>query len=250
MSLVDPVAEFVRIKREYMNSRGASYSTGLTGPSGQALLPPSQMVPKTTYGDVVNFGIKFLAWTSNDEIHRCTAEQMREMDYDPAMTLDQLLQSPFLTALERPVVAGVIESKCSKPYVETTSFQRARDAFVDSMPMAKLYAQSPTAGVSAVLAGKIASREIYPYNEEFWGYGSRYAIARSAAGMVPSNTALFMQSISESIDELPSTIKNAMKAVVPDVPMPSIPGFGMFGELIKWSLILGGGYLLWKYWKK
>ena len=250
MSLVDPVAEFVRIKRAYMNKRGAVYSTGLPGPSGQALMPPSQMVPKTTWGDVTNFGIKFLAWTSNDEIHRCTSKEMKELGYDPRMTLDELVASPFLTALERPVVAGMIETQCSKPYVETSSFKRAREAFLNAMPVARLYAESPTEGVSATLAGKIASNEVYPYNEAFWGYGSRYAIARSAAGMVPTNAAMFLQSVNEAIDELPTTIKNALKAVVPDVPMPDIPGFGIFGALIKWTIVGGGIYLLWKYWKK
>lgn len=245
-SLVDPVAEFVRIKQAYLSARGGTNATGVVGANGQPLMPPSQLVPKTTWGDVQNFGIKFLAWTSNDAVRKCWVKELAKYghDIDPSLVGPQ---TAWLTDIQDVAARAYLSTVCGDVYVETASFLRARDAFVASMPTAKVYAMSPTIGAQAMMTQKVQSNEIYPYNEEFWGAGSRYAIARSAAGMVPSNGELFAESVTEAIEELPQTLRNAFRAVTPNIPFPPIPGFGWIGALLTWSLVGFGAYLLWKH---
>jgi hypothetical protein len=84
----------------------------------------------------------------------------------------------------------------------------------------------------------------YPWNEEFWGYGQQYAIARSAAGEVPGKFDLAIESVREALSEAPARVANVVNAAN---PMNYIPSLGAMGTLIKWGSISGGLYLLYKY---
>jgi len=86
------------------------------------------------------------------------------------------------------------------------------------------------------LVDKIVSGEIYPYNEDFWGYGRTYALELSSSVNMPTELDLLSESVSEAINELPDNVKAALNKIGNLWPKDLI------GTLIRWSLIGLGAY--------
>ena len=75
------------------------------------------------------------------------------------------------------------------------------------------------------------STDIYPYNQQFWGFGHRYALMRSSLGAVPGYWEMWVESVRESLIELVDRF--------PPVPRTDIP----IGQIVKWSVAAGLVYL-------
>ena len=120
-------------------------------------------------------------------------------------------------------------------FVHTSDFEQAKKNWYAASPLGKY-------GLSAF--AKVGSNEIYPHNEEFWGLGLRYAIARSAAGTVRTRLEIVKESIGEAVKELPETLQDA---VVTALPVLSVPNLTLVGDLLKWSSIGGGLFMLYWY---
>lgn len=219
----DAVQEFHKYKREYLRARGATKSTGsIKVAGGHPLMVPGQLIPKTTWGDVTAFSVRYIAATSNSAIRSCINEYGSGWD----------------------TVASI--AMCGTTFVETPMFNSALSNWIKWNPVMRIIDEfGYSYGGNLVLKQRVQAKEIYPYNEEFWGYGARYAIARSAAGVVRSRSEIMSESISEAAKELPETLKRAAAAVVPNIPFP-IPSLGSLATMMKWGTIAGGAYLL--YW--
>jgi len=203
--MFDAVLEFNRQKSRFAATRGVATATGLKTSTGQLLIPTGKAVPRTTWQDVTTFGLAFLGRTSNRAIETC-------------------------------LKTGSI-ADCGRPFVETSSFNRALENWTSTFPMQKLLRTYALLDVPTVLGLKLRSNEIYPWNEEFWGYGSRYAIARSAAGEVPGQFDIAIESIKEAVQELPANIAKVVDAVTPDLK-PAI-------DLTRWLTIGAAVGLAW-----
>lgn len=160
--------------------------------------------PKTTWGDIVTF---YAAWLDYTNPAKCYAR------LPPGLYSGQECQPGFSTA-----------------------YVRALTSFTNSVPRQK--------ASSSVIADKIAMNELYPWNEDFWGYGRRYAIELAADVNMPNKFELVIESIVEAISELPTTIKDAIKKAD---PRNFLPDPDPWLQLFKWGSIAGGLFLLYQY---
>ena len=213
----DTIKVFIDAKKAYVGMRGAVRGTGL--------VPVSKAVPRTTWGDVLNFGTTFLSQTrgaqlgSNETLEQC---------------IDRLSDQPwYLTAVEE----SIARDQCTKHI--TGSYLGARAQWQSWQPM------EMAGGLTGAL--KVVARydDVYPWNEQFWGYGSRYAIARSAAGSLPGQWYWGVDAVKDALDELPGRVGSAIDAAVPSITLPS---FGI--DWKKWGFITVAGVAGWWWWKE
>jgi len=169
--------EFQRYKDRYLSLRGGFAPAGKRASNGQLLVPPSKLVPATTWGDVLVFYNTFLAACDAGDFARTVQYTRAKEDW----------------------------KKVSPAYVSPLFF-----------------------------AVKAVAEEVYPYNEEFWGYGSRYALERNAAGEVPGKLELAWESVKESAADLYGRL-------------PSLPSLEPTAAIVKWSVIGGIALLGWWY---
>lgn len=104
-------------------------------------------------------------------------------------------------------------------FVKTSSYKNARDDFEKTLPLVRF---GPLTASARMLAG-----DVYPHNEEFWGKGFRFAIARGGAGAVPSSASILKAAIAESAQEL-------------GIPKP--PGLTDVTDLLKIVIVAAGAY--------
>ena len=186
--------------------------------------------PKTTWGDVITFYSAFLKAT-NDTRSCLTEEMSKEFKWSPTNVLIAIGTPNFQTQ-------RALDSCLA--YLKSSRFKQARDKWIQISPLnraaEKWGSSAPFEVASAILRG-----DEYIDNWFFWDYGKRYAIARSAAGKVKGSFDILVESLDEAIEDLPSTIKNAM----PD-PGKWLPDVSPWVELIKWGSVFGGlGLLYW-----
>lgn len=216
-----------------MRERGASTGTGKRHVrSNQPLIAASKGFPLTTWADVIVFYDSFMQYT--DPTPKQCIQQLRKQG-KTAQQAEFLCWSDALGASARG-------------FVHTKDFERDKAYWKSWSPYAKGEELSgrpgnATAGITYAMT-KIPTNEIYPFNEEFWGYGNRYAVARSAAGVVPGKLDIAVEATVEAIQELPTTIKNSIAAVVPKIPIPNLSAVADF---IKWGSIGGGLFMLYWY---
>lgn len=220
----DAVKKFDELRREYMRLRGAFKSGGvIRTPSGQLLMPQYTPVPKTTWGDCISFSTRYLAATSNEIIKQCIRKYSHSGGWEDVGT-----------------VLG-----CGTTFYESPAYKTALARWEAWTPMAQtLKRYGSTYGGQVILKAAIESKEIYPYNEQFWGYGQRYAIQRQAGGLVLSPAEVFSGGIEAAATAVKKTLGNVANAVK-DV-VPSLPDLSWLGQAMKWGTIAGGAYLL--YW--
>lgn len=210
---VDLVKEVVGTKHAYANSRGADKAKGIGGSV------PGTLIPRTTWGDVIVIA----------------SHLEKYIDPTPQQCIDLLTRETGdrSKAIGRCGFGG--RGQNPRVFSRTSAFQRDQKLFRESLPSAK--------ASFFELPGKVISEEVYPHNEEFWGRAIRYAIARSAAGVVPTWDELVVESVSEAIEELPETLKSVFDAAD---PRNFLPDPTPWVELIKWGSIAGAlGLLYW-----
>lgn len=120
------------------------------------------------------------------------------------------------------------------------SYNRALALFSSSMPRAKLS--------GSALAAKIASNEEYPYNDQFWIYGWRYAIELSSSVNLPDKFDYAGEAFREAINSAPETIRNALSLLDPSRLLPKLP-FSL-NDMVLWSIVGLGAYGVYWMWKK
>lgn len=241
--MADFVRDYMAVKQAYLSKRSGTPSTGKRNRStGQVLVPPPKLVPMTTWGDAV------AVWANLKRIAEPTPAQCRaqaqELFKVDGVTADRLclFGAKGFSLIGKPTIAQVVAYTAlvgsDKPlrdsFVKTAHWLRAKRDFDAQNPMIR----------SGFSPQKLVSRELYPHNEELWGYADDYVIARGAAGVVPTKFDMAVESIIEAIKELPSTVAGAMRAVVPDL---SLSWLDEFREIIKWGSIGGGLFMLYWY---
>ncbi len=223
----DAARKFVVTKDAYARTRGARSGTGL--------YPETKTIPKTTYGDVITFAVLFSSAVSIEGCLKRLAktyavEAKRRNTCGPRSEygyLDPCIEGDWL----RLWGSG---SKTSCYFQKTTSYKNALNAWFATWPFKK----DPTGWA-------LKMNQEYPWNEQFWTMGLRFAIARNAAGVVPGKFEIAMESINEAIDEAPELIKNTLKSVAD--ALPGMPDVGPWAQLIKWGSIGGGLAILYYY---
>ena len=225
--MFDPVRAFIASKDAYARTRGARSGTGI--------YPETKTIPKTTYGDAITFSTLFLDSVSIKGCLRrlattyaAEARRRGKCGTIPVLGYDACKAEDWL----RYWGSG---SKTGCYFQETTSYKRARSEWIDTWPWKKDPAN-----------WAMKFNQEYPWNEEFWVAGLKFAIARSAAGEVPGKFDIAMESVREAIDELPATVAEVVKKANPLNYVPQL-GLGTWGELIKWGSIGGGLFLLYQY---
>lgn len=241
--MADFVREYQAVKNAYLGKRGGAPSTGLPNRStGQPLVPPSKLVPRTTWGDAM------AVWAQLHRVAEPTSAQCREQAQAlfkvDGVTADRLcLFGPKgFSLIGKPTLNQVVAYTAivgsDKPlrdsFVKTAHWLRAKRDFDAQNPMVK----------PGFAPQKLVSTEVYPHNEELWGYADDYVIARGAAGVVPTKFDMAVESIVEAIKELPANVRAAMNAVVPAL---SLSWLDEFREIIKWTSIGGGLFMLYWY---
>lgn len=219
---VDIVNEFIRMQDGYRRLRGGRPSTGVKHPrSGQPLVLPNTEFPRTTWADVFVVKQHLQKYSEPNQL-QCAELWSKHKGWDHARATSFCLWAkPF-------------------NFVKTAKYKDARSRFASATPL-------PKAGWITVLS-KLGRNEEYPYNEEFWGYAKRYAIARDAAGEVPFWADIALDSIKEAIVEAPETIKDALSAAVSAVDprnlIPPVPTDWI--ALFKWGSVAGAlGMFYW-----
>lgn len=159
-----------------------------------------QVYPRTTWADVV---LVYKAWLNYTDESRCQA------------------------ALPPGLYTG---NEC-KP-TKDAAYVRALSNFTFSTPRTKVS--------EGVLVSKIESGEEYPWNDEFWGYGQRFALELSSSVDMPTKWDYGVEAVSEAITELPGNIASAINRY-----RPKLPDFSWIAQLTKLSMYAGGAYILW-----
>lgn len=217
----DAVHVFMKYRNGYARERGTLLNP-ITG----------ETYPKTTWGDVVTFYNLFTKATS--EFRTCTAEEVSKFEWS--------LTSVLATAAGAGPIIQAID-KCTT-FMKSDRFRSARSKWEEISPLNR--AQSKWGFLAQInLAEAIVNNEEYIDNYFFWKYGEKYAIARSAAGAVKGNIQLLIESTKKSVEDLPSTIKDALESVSPDLSV-FVPNVSSWAELVKWGSV--GGGLLMLYW--
>lgn len=112
------------------------------------------------------------------------------------------------------------------------AYLRAQSNFNLAAPQAK--------ATEGQLVQKIEAGEEYPWNDDFWGYGRRFAIEHGASVDMPTKWDYAVEAVSEAIAELPSTLASVINRV-----SPSLPDFSGIKRMIELSMYAGGAYILW-----
>lgn len=198
----DANAEFLKYKDAYARLRGYSTGTGLKTTTGQKLIADSKGFPLTTWGDVYVFYETFMKAT--DPLGKYSGSSSR---------------------IDR-----------GDGFIHTESFRVARENWWKTSPIYQADLRYGSGKGVAYLPALATQR--YPYNEAFWGYGARYAIARSAAGEVPSSFSLAVDSVKESSKDLWGAASGLI---------PKLPNLYPIATIVKWSVIGTGLFLVWKY---
>jgi hypothetical protein len=231
------------VKQRYLSKRSGSVPTGKKNRStGQPLVPPPKLVPMTTWGDAVAVWAN-LKRIAEPTLAQCRAQAQALFKVDAIMGDKLCILGPGALSMLGPpspaqIAAYKVATGTTKPlrevFVQTANWQRAKRDFDAQNPML-----TPGFGPQ-----KLVSGELYPRNEELWGYADDYVIARGAAGVVPFPFDMAVDSVIEAIKELPSTIRSAMNAVVPDV---SLGWLDDLKEIMKWTAVGGGLFMLYWY---
>lgn len=191
----DPIKVFLEQKHEYSKRRGAAAGTSLLR---------GKPIPFTTWLDVRMFGRKFLAETKGHPIDATEG-----------------WKNTWATAMAQAYGGeGVSGSFLDSVGNWKASFPHARLIMRDG-PFAG------TAEYSRIFSSDRCRNEVYPWNEAFWAYGQRFAIARSAIGSLPGNWKM-----------LRDTFVDAFSALLPD-----IPGFPKMPDFTKMMVYGGIGYV-------
>lgn len=217
---IDVVSEINGTRNGYLRMRGGQNQTGKPRPGGGRWMASGQF-PNTTWADVfvaANHFNKYL----NPSTEQCIDLITKHTKHDK----------------QGAVAICTMGSRGENPrnFVKTKGFNTAKRLFDSVSPMAK-------GGASRVFSRSNIT-EIYPFNEEFWGAASTFAIERSAAGEVPFWGELVAESVGEAILELPQTVGSALAAVD---PRQLIPTLSMAAQLVKWTAIGGGVFVIWWY---
>jgi hypothetical protein len=209
---IDVVDKVTGTKLAYQRMRGASPRAGKQRPTGGSWMS-SGMVPNTTWGDVYVASHHFNKY------------------------LKLVPQKTSSTSILGFLSPGVSTYMGAQDYAKRAAdFNRAKKLFDSVGPLAK--------GGNFFQAGMLdRMKQIYPYNEEFWGAATTLAIERSAAGEIPRWDDIAIESIREAAQELPANVGAALSAID---PRKMIPDFGPMAEIIKWGSIGGGLFML--YW--
>lgn len=240
--MADFVREYMAVKQRYLSKRGGSHPTGKRNRStGQLLVPTPKLVPNTTWGDAL------AVWATLKRVAEPTAAQCREyaqklFKVDGA-TGDRLCilgpdglsligASPTQVAIYKTIVGNTRPLR--EPFVQTANWLRAKRDFDAQSPML----------IPGFSPQRLVGNEIYPRNEELWGYADDYVIARGAAGVVPFPFDIAVESIVEAVKDLPKTVRDAMNAVVPKL---SLSWLDDLKEITKWTAIGGGLFMLYWY---
>jgi hypothetical protein len=205
----DAIKTFLTYKNDYIAKRG--------GTPGTTIVLPSKLVPRTTWRDVYAFSAVFF--------NRC------EYVKPPTGSVWTELALKF-TATER--YAEIIEEYGTEA---VNRFNAARTKWATTFPYAKLSAQYGAYDGHVKLLQSLQTNAEYPWNEEFWAYGHQFAIARSVFGEVPGQFDLWVESVTEAVEELPETLVSVMPT---GIDWPKNP----FGGLVKWTLYGGAALLL------
>lgn len=180
----------------------------------------SGMVPNTTWGDV------FVA----------ASHINKYLDPSVGQCIDLLMKHD---GKNRFTATGICASEgkgTPRGFVRTSGFKTAKRNFDSVSPLSK-------GGLSRVW--NIAKmQETYPFNEEFWGAATTYAIERSAAGTVPFWSDLVIESVVEAVKELPQTIGSAIAAVD---PRQYLPRLSLVAQVVKWTALGGSAFLIYWY---
>jgi hypothetical protein len=92
------------------------------------------------------------------------------------------------------------------------------------------------------------AKKEYPFNEEFWGQGRRFANDISSRVGLQSPIDMAIESVSEAAAELTGGAGDLLKEVVPDIDLPDVSGFM---DTLKWMTFLGiGGLVAYKLWQR
>jgi hypothetical protein len=199
--------------KAFKSDRGGLPSSGMKGRGTFPFFKPiEENYPATTWGDVYLFSKTFIDKT------------------DPSC-------APYVDSdgWPRRGPGSKEQINCFKvrDFVHTSHFNRARSDWEKWMPQNRVD--------TFTLASKIGSREIYPYNEAFWGYAKDYAVARNMAGVVEGSWSMAARSVKEAIAEAPARVRDAADAVIPDLPT-----IALWLSVLKWGSVAAGlGMLYW-----
>jgi hypothetical protein len=206
----DAIKTFLTYKNDYIAKRG--------GTPGTTIVLPGKLVPKTTWRDVYAFSAVFL--------NKC--------EYVKPATGSTFWQwATKITTASGEQIGELVEKYGTEAVAR---FNAAKAKWEATFPYAKLSAEYGAYDGHIKLLQAIKINGEYPYNEEFWGYGHEFAVARSVFGSVPGQMDLWLESVKEAAKELPDRLVGS----VPDFPWPENP----FGDLLKWTLYGGGALLL------
>ena len=215
---IDIVKEVGGMKNAYGRLRGAAPNVGKKRPDGSRYMPSGFMVPQTTYADVMLAQLHITKFADPD-VETCISLLQKEHGANKA-------QAQILCPIQGPVNPMY--------FVRTRDFKRAKKDFTAQSPLLKI----------GIIQSAMRTSEVYPHNEEFWGAALRYAIERSAAGAVPFWQDMAMDSIKESVKELPGNVAAAISKLD---PRGLIPNLSPLADIIKWGSIGGGLFMLYWY---
>jgi len=207
-------------RNAYGRMRGTVNRTGKPRPGGGTWMTSGQ-VPNTTWADVfivTNHVNKYL----NPSTDQCIEIIKKHTNQDTSGALK--------------ICATGKRSENPRSFIKTSGFQQAKRNFDSVSPMNK--------GGAALVFNSAKLLEPYPFNEEFWGAATTYAIERSAAGAVPYWSEIVAESVKEAVLELPQTVGAALAAMDPRKLIPSLTPIA---EIIKWTAIGGSAFLIYWY---
>lgn len=223
--MIDIVNEVTGLRRAYARMRGSDQA------KGDNIFTANTLIPRTKWADVM------LVASHLQKYIDPTREQCIEIVKARGVDARQAWITCEMNTRDNP-----------RFFQRTSNFNRAQENFKKYSPTA-VAARITGSILSAptYVISKVASGEIFPNNEEFWGYATRYAIARNAAGAVPFWSEIAFDSIKEAVEELPDTVQDAASAAFDAIdPSNLIPDMSGITELIKWGSIAGGlGLLYW-----
>jgi hypothetical protein len=211
---IDLVGQFINQREAYSRMRGFKMGSGDP-------MPRSWSHPFTTWADAFILANHFLKYAAPDG-EDCIKLLMKH-------------KGMSRSEAEYTCAWGDRDINPLK-FVKTADYNRAKSAFLATIPSAHLGFWEVPSDMEAV----------YPHNESFWYAAQQLMIERSAAGVVPFWSEIAAESLYEALDELPKTISNALSKVD---PRNLIPDLSPLMQALKWGTIAGGLYLLYTYTK-
>jgi hypothetical protein len=208
------------LRKGYVRARGTQPTMGARHRRSGQLLAAGRDIPRTTWEDVI----------------AVAAHLERYADPTDGQCIELLQKHRGMTKTDAMMMCAFNRGARENPrgFVRTESFLQAQEDFRSAAPL--------TNPIQAAM--KVGTFELYPRNEEFWGYANRYAIARRAAGAVPFWSELAIESLIEATKELPQTVQNALSAVD---PRKLLPDPEPWANLIKWGTIATGLVFVYLY---